>query len=202
VPNGFHHVGLTVADIRRSARFYARLGFKPERPVPMELDADWIKTMTGFDDAHMLIAHMQIGGTVLELLQYLAPVGAQRTSIGAADAGSAHVAVGTDDLSVEYERLKAHGVPFRSAPITVPNGPLAGGRAVYAQDPDGNTVELVEWPLESSIERIGESLRIERATRHAIARAVASGSGRATGPAGRPSPSGPPWPQAREGDHD
>jgi catechol 2,3-dioxygenase-like lactoylglutathione lyase family enzyme len=143
--NGFHHVGLTVADIARSARFYARLGFTPERPTPMEFNADWIKTMTGLDDAHVLIAHLQLDSTVLELLQYLAPTGAKSATLANADAGSAHIAVGTNDLSREYERLKSRGVAFRSPPITVPDGPLAGGRAVYAADPDGNTVELVEW---------------------------------------------------------
>lgn len=45
----------------------------------------------------------------------------------------------TDDLDADVERLKAHGVSFKSEIITA-----AGGRQVLVEDPSGNLIELFE----------------------------------------------------------
>jgi catechol 2,3-dioxygenase-like lactoylglutathione lyase family enzyme len=147
--HSFNHVGLTVADIATSARFYAQFGFTPEEPEAVVCDEQWIKTMSKYPDADLRIAWLELDGVTLELLQYESPVGGKTTPLGTNDAGSAHVAIGLDDVEAEYARLSAAGINFRSEPITVPDGPFAGIQAVYAIDPDGNTVELIQMPAES-----------------------------------------------------
>lgn len=144
----FDHAGFTVSDIHRSTEFYELLGFSRVRPEPVDVDTDWIKTMTGMPEAHLLIQHLSRGDgdTVLELLQYLAPRGEELARMRTADTGSAHVGIGVEDLASEYERLVAAGVRFRSEPIHITEGPFAGVRAVYAEDPDGYTVELLQQP--------------------------------------------------------
>lgn len=155
MPYTTDHFGITVADLERSAAFYGALGFGPYPPEVQDVDTDWIKTMTGFPDAHLRITQMSLGATRLELLQYVSPKGRTTVETQTLDAGNAHLGINVDDLDAEVERLRAGGFAVRSAPITVPDGPAAGVRAVYATDPDGNTVELVEWPPEKRRERDG-----------------------------------------------
>lgn len=147
------HVGITVADIETSAEFYHRLGFGPYPPNINVADKEWIKVMTGFDDAHLRITQMSLGKVRLELLQYVTPEGEKQVTTRTCDAGNAHMGINVDDLAWEYERLTEMGVEFRSAPIVVSDGADAGVKAVYLSDPDGNTVELVEWSPEKRAER-------------------------------------------------
>lgn len=144
--HSFNHVGLTVSDIAESARFYSLFGFTPEKPDAVVCDDQWIKVMSGYPDADLRIAWMELDGMTLELLQYESPAGGVSTPLATKDAGSAHVAVELDDVEAEHARLTSEGVEFRSAPITVPDGPWAGVKAVYAVDPDGNVIELIQMP--------------------------------------------------------
>jgi lactoylglutathione lyase/glyoxylase I family protein len=142
-----NHVGITVSDIKRSAAFYAKFGFAPEDPPVIDTsqhDSAWIKTLTSFPDAHLLLAHLKFDGLTLELLQYVAPTGNGSVEIATPDAGSAHLAFGVDDIDAAYERLRGEGVVFRSPPVYIPEGPFAGVKSVYFEDPDGNTVEMVQ----------------------------------------------------------
>ncbi len=145
MPRAFNHVGMTVSDIDRSTKFYEQFGFERIYPEPVDVDTAWIKTMTGFPTAHLKIQHLKLVETVLELLQYLAPAGQNQAGMPTSNTGAAHVAVGVDDIDVEVKRLSGLGVKFRSAPISIHEGPFAGVRAVYGIDPDGYTVEVIEW---------------------------------------------------------
>jgi catechol 2,3-dioxygenase-like lactoylglutathione lyase family enzyme len=138
------HVGLTVSEIDRSTKFYEQLGFVKKFELPVDDDTPLIKTITGFTDAHVKIQHLVLGESVLELLQYVAPVGQNQAAMPTCNPGSAHLAVRVDDLFEEIDRLSALGVKFRSEPITIREGAFAGARAVYGIDPDGYTVEIVD----------------------------------------------------------
>jgi catechol 2,3-dioxygenase-like lactoylglutathione lyase family enzyme len=138
------HVGLTVSDIDRSTKFYEQLGFVKKFDQPVDDDTPLIKTITGFPDAHVKIQHLVLGEAVLELLEYIAPVGENQAAMRTCNPGSAHLAVSVDDLFEEIARLSALGVKFRSEPITIREGVFAGARAVYGVDPDGYTVEIVD----------------------------------------------------------
>jgi catechol 2,3-dioxygenase-like lactoylglutathione lyase family enzyme len=87
----------------------------------------------------------------LELLEFSFPEGDPRAR-GLHHAGSAHACFLSDDLDAEHERLRALGVPIRSAggPVTVVGGPNDGGKGLYVEDPDGIPVEILQlarpWP--------------------------------------------------------
>jgi lactoylglutathione lyase len=142
----FNHVGMTVSDIARTTAFYERLGFVKVYDEPVDVDTPWIKTMTKMPDAHLKIQMLKLDGVVLELLQYLKPLGANQADMPTNHPGSAHVAIGVDDLTAEVASLKKAGVAVRSEPIAIHEGAFKGVRAVYAMDPDGYTVEFLEWP--------------------------------------------------------
>lgn len=140
----FDHFSIVVRDIARMATFYELLGFVRTEPEVYEMDTPWIKTLMGLDDAVVLTAAMSLDSVTLEFLQYGAPVSS--AEIEFIHRGAAHVGIAVDDLDQIYEHLTGLGVPSRSAPITVPDGPHVGTRAVFMVDPEGNLVELIQWP--------------------------------------------------------
>jgi catechol 2,3-dioxygenase-like lactoylglutathione lyase family enzyme len=142
VITGVHHFALTVSDADRSSAFYRDFGF--ELVSDREVDGGYVEEITGVRGAHVRIVHLSGFGHNLELLEYRRPKGRQEAR-ALPDVGSAHVCLLTDDLGTEVERLRARGVRFRSEePVTTTSGPNRGGRGIYALDPDGNAVEIVQ----------------------------------------------------------
>jgi catechol 2,3-dioxygenase-like lactoylglutathione lyase family enzyme len=142
-----HHTSFTVGDMERALGFYRDLlgmVVTSEREVANE----YIQTITAMPGAHLRIVYLQIAPGCdhrLELIQYLSPVDVtleQRTS----QPGCAHLALYVDDLAAAYRELSSKGVQFKSSPLDIPSGPMAGGKAVYLYGPDGVTLELMQAP--------------------------------------------------------
>ncbi len=139
---GVHHFALTVADADRSVEFYCGLGF--EIVSDREVEGGYVEEITGVERAHIRLVHLSGFGHNLELLQYLRPLGPQQAR-ALQDVGSAHICLLTDDLDADFARLRDGGIRFRSdGPVTTTSGPNRGGKGVYALDPDGNAVEIVQ----------------------------------------------------------
>ena len=139
---GVHHFALTVADVDRSTVFYGGLGF--DVVADREVSGGYVEEVTGVAGAQVRLVFLSGFGHNLELLEYCRPRGEQRAR-RFQDAGSAHICLLADDLDAAVERLRECGVRFRSAgPVAVTSGPNRGRRAIYAEDPDGNAVEIVE----------------------------------------------------------
>jgi catechol 2,3-dioxygenase-like lactoylglutathione lyase family enzyme len=151
VIKGVHHFALTVSDLERSLGFYGDLGF--EVVSDREVEGGYVEEITGIPGAHIRLAHLSGYGHNLELLEYKQPRGALHAR-DLQDAGSAHICLLTDDLDAAVREMRGRGVRFRSdAPVTTTSGPNRGGRGIYAEDPDGNAVEVVQlarpWGQES-----------------------------------------------------
>ncbi|MGK5742316.1 VOC family protein [Micromonospora sp. URMC 103] len=58
---------------------------------------------------------------------------------------TAHVNLEVDDIQAAYERMRAAGVRFTSAPRVVNEGTKLEGWAVAFSDPDGHGLALVQW---------------------------------------------------------
>jgi len=139
---GVHHFALSVSNADRAAAFYRDFGF--ELVSDREVEGGYVEEITGVPKAKIRLVHLSAHGHNLELLEYRRPRGEQRAP-SLQDVGSAHVCFLTDDLDTEIERLRALGVRFRSpGPVIVTSGPNRGGRGIYAEDPDGNAVEIVQ----------------------------------------------------------
>ena len=139
-----HHTGFTVASLEKSLAFYRDLlGF--EVVFQWNPRAPYIGELLGYPDVdlHAAILRLPNSDVFLELLEYR---GIPKKSVDMANGniGNAHIAFNVDELDPLYERLKASGVRTVSAPITPTIGPNKGGRAVYAIDPDGFRVELIQ----------------------------------------------------------
>ena len=133
------HVALSVADVERSIAFYRDLlGFTLlriiESPPAMRLG-----DVVGLPGCAARIAHLQLGGTMLELFEYQDPRGRpippDRTQ---ADQGFIHIGLRSSDARADHARLEASGVRFIHAPVEF----RPGVWIAYFRGPDGEVCEL------------------------------------------------------------
>jgi catechol 2,3-dioxygenase-like lactoylglutathione lyase family enzyme len=143
---GFDHVSVSTADLDRSIRFYSGL---LEIPI-LERGEDsgqQLRELVGLDDVSVRWADLDLGSDrILELLEFITPHGG---SIPRSlwDPGSGHFGLRVNDLDGLYSRLREANSPVRSKPVTwLEPGAWYGVRVLYAIDPDGAWVELVERP--------------------------------------------------------
>ena len=138
---------MTVGDLERSLGFYRDVVGLPVL-ARGEDDGPEIAELTGVAGARLRWADLDGGGgRIVELLEYRHP----RAPAAPAEPnapGSAHVALSVADLAGVRDRLSAAGVRVRSArPVTLEDaGAWTGVTCLYAVDPDGLTVELLERP--------------------------------------------------------
>jgi catechol 2,3-dioxygenase-like lactoylglutathione lyase family enzyme len=143
VVSGFSHTGIHVTDLRRSIRFYERVGLTVvARRTKSEL---YTRRLVGYPAATLEVAIMSIPGSdaVLEVIEYR---DANRSPVdtSTANPGTTHFCLLVRDLDVLHARLVAEGVRFVSDVQTPTAGPNEGGRVVYMLDPDGICVELLQ----------------------------------------------------------
>jgi catechol 2,3-dioxygenase-like lactoylglutathione lyase family enzyme len=93
--------------------------------------------------AEILIADMAAGESRVEFIQYLEPRSAPYPG-NPSVAGSAHLALLTDDIENERARLEQAGVRFHTPIRAVEDSGKTPWRWCYFRDPDGICVELVQ----------------------------------------------------------
>ena len=140
--SGLHHVNVVVSDTERAKAFYTEvLGLTVAEEV--EAAEDELSRGLGVPDAKLRATFLNLPNstTQIEMIEYLAPDAAPLTpGLSANRVGYGHVAFQVDDIDAEYERISAHGVTWVSTPVT-----LEGGlRFCWFNDPDGNTVEIIQ----------------------------------------------------------
>jgi catechol 2,3-dioxygenase-like lactoylglutathione lyase family enzyme len=138
------HVSVTCADLERSLAFYVNL-LGLQLAGRGESDDVELSTLTGLAGVRVRWAEVGLGrGQLLELLEYVAPEGAP-VRPAANDPGATHIGLAVEDLDAVHDRLVRASVPVRSGPVELrEQGTWSGVRCLYAQDPDGVTIELVE----------------------------------------------------------
>lgn len=121
-----HHVSVLVSDTQVALDFYCGvLGLEPDAGRP-ELDFPG--------------AWLQVGGQQIHLIALADPPVVGTTAIrGGRDR---HVALRVTDLNAIRSVLVARGIEH--------NLSRSGRRALFCRDPDGNALELIEVPGESS----------------------------------------------------
>jgi len=142
-------VGITVSDLDRSMDFYhSVLGFREERLI--EVDGDAYEELYGVFGMRLRIARMRLGDEYIELMQFLAPSGRPiPIDSRSNDLWFQHIAIITGNMDRAYARLREHKVAHASSgPQRLPDwNPNAGGiRAFYFRDPDGNHLEVLQFP--------------------------------------------------------
>ena len=140
------HVGICVENLERSQRFYTEaLGFK--EAGGLEVAGEPTATMLGLEALELHAVYLDREGFRIELLHYPVP-----GSVGEAVArpmnqlGLTHFALRVDDLEQAVERIVAHGGQVLES-TRVHNAEF-GSHLVYATDPDGTRLELVQTAVD------------------------------------------------------
>ena len=144
--NSLHHTGVVVANLEQMVRFYTeQLGMQ----VRLELDSIAPPTgnHTGIPRARRKLVFLGFPGEdhQVELVHYLDPP-ATNGYLDKHQLGAMHLCFNVDDLEASYQTLQAQGVRFVTEPKWSPTPEGLSIGVVYAQDPEGNWIELIQWP--------------------------------------------------------
>jgi catechol 2,3-dioxygenase-like lactoylglutathione lyase family enzyme len=158
-----HHVGMTVASIPDTQRFYSRhFGFAPSEET-IQITDDWFATGVDHEGAQVNIGWLRRDDLLIELHEYVQPKDNRRLSPDITDIAAGHIAFKVDDIDEVREKLLAEGIRFYSAPVEVSavgSAPqLAGIRWCYCEDPNGYIVEIFCEPATGGIDWDQEILK-------------------------------------------
>ena len=167
-PVALRSVTLSIPDLTRSEAFFAR-GLGLERSG-VALRAPEHEALWGVAGAQTRSCVLTAGSVLVELVQYLDPVGRpRRASYRISDQGILNIAFGARSRRGHgelYRRARAAGARENRRPIHMP-----GAGVVYVNDPDGCSVELL-WMSPASEKRWGFTPRPAaqrpRADTHAV----------------------------------
>ena len=141
----FNHVSVTCADFERSLDFYHRLVGLALREQGTVASPEHDEVI-GLGTVRLRYAELDmLGGGFLELFEYLTPKGKPVRS-RTCDPGNVHFALTVEDAEDIWQRLCGAGAVTRSRPVTLTKGEWRGARAFYALDPDGVTIEIIQFP--------------------------------------------------------
>ena len=140
---GVHHIGMTVANLRRSVEFYSTV-FGLDPGMIFDITAGEATAAALDLPRHkQKVALVPAGDILLELIEFVPP---RRQFDGRQDdVGYAYVCLGVTDIDAVYERLIAKGVKINTPPhLSEGPDPVTGSKFCIVKDPDGKNVELVE----------------------------------------------------------
>jgi glyoxylase I family protein len=139
------HTGITVSNLTRSLAFWRDvLGFQLSHRA--HHTGELAREVTGVPEAEISIAVLKGYGHKIELLEYLAPNDRRHVDLRPCDVGSVHVAFTVENLDAVLNAIAASGWRTAGQPQTLRSGPNAGKRVIYVRDPDGTTIEFMQFP--------------------------------------------------------
>ena len=143
-------VAITVEDLDRALPFYTEvLPFTVEEE--RELTGIEVSRLFGVFGTRARVARLTLGSEAIELVDFVAPTDGRPIPPDSRsnDLWFQHVAIIVSDMDAAYEHLRTHDVVHASqGPQVLPDwNPNAGGiAAFYFKDPDGNVLEILEFP--------------------------------------------------------
>ena len=139
----FNHIGLAVADLDRSRRFYEdALGFQYwwELDAPEEGTAKLLQLQPPVGLHAVYLVHDEV---VVELLEYRARPHAPSRQRPMDEPGLTHLSLAVEDLPAVLERVgRSGGTVLEDTNM---------GAAVMVRDPDGQLIELTSWAWRMSL---------------------------------------------------
>ena len=159
---GVGAVGMTVGDMDRTTEFFADvLSF--EKVSDVEVAGEAYEHLEGVFGLRMRVVHMRLGDESIDLTEYLAPRGRPApTDSRSHDHWFQHIAIIVSDMDRAYQWLRQHKVEHASSgPQLLPewNKNAAGIRAFYFKDPDGDVLEILQFPPGKGDPEVAPALR-------------------------------------------
>ena len=115
---GMNHTGFVVKDLERSVEFYSEV-VGLQVVARREREDGPISQIVGYEDSHIKLALLGIDqdrGHILELIEYLNPVSAERPTQERAVLGASHLAFNVTDIEGTFQRLLDNGAIRLNAP--------------------------------------------------------------------------------------
>jgi catechol 2,3-dioxygenase-like lactoylglutathione lyase family enzyme len=138
---GFHHIGISVADLDRSIAFYRDWFGMAEAGETVRFGGEDYLRIMGLPSPEGRMCMMAKDSLMLEMFEFARPTPAAKDpNYSVADHGLTHFGVCVENIDEIYERMSAAGVRFHCPVLNFPGGM----KAVYGRDPDGNVFELLE----------------------------------------------------------
>ncbi len=142
-------VGMTVSDMDRALDFYSTV-LTFEKISDVEVWGEGYDRLQGVFGLRMRVVRMRLGDESLELTEYLTPKGREIPKDSRShDRWFQHIAIIVSDMDRAYQWLRRHKVQHASpAPQRLPdwNANAGGIRAFYCKDPDGHSLEILQFP--------------------------------------------------------
>jgi len=144
----FAHTNIIARNWEKLAQFYIDVfdcdPVYPER----NMSGEWIDRLTGIKNVHIEGIHLRLpgynGGPTLEIFEYKPNYSIQDKPL-INRIGFAHIAFHVDDVDEKLDILLAHGGSKYGQLIEKEMAGLGILTVVYAQDPEGNIVEIQNW---------------------------------------------------------
>ena len=135
-----HHIAIVCSNLARSRAFYQEV-FGMEVLVDYGASEPYAKRDRLLGLENVSSRAMLLGNDCLriELIEFSAPRDESKSPPAINRVGFSHIAVQTEDIDGDYARLTRLGVPCNSEPID-----FGAVTALYARDPDGNTIEWLQ----------------------------------------------------------
>ena len=122
---GINHVGIRVANLENSRKFYEQLGFKfiagPMGPEPVAI----MEHPSGVNINFILNANSGVTNNVLMDIPERHP-------------GYTHIALDVNNIKMIEASIEKFGIQITEGPITLPDG----GIMFFIRDPDKNVIEF------------------------------------------------------------
>jgi glyoxylase I family protein len=140
------HVNVNCTDLDRSRAFYETVGFKTVVELgvggsPGMLTGLGLPAGSKARAVLMMLEPDKPRGTRLDLIEWIDPPTSGTTPPDLTHVGAVRIALWTIGIDEEYERLRAEGIEFISAPVPMGNGV----RFCCFPDPDGTVLELIDF---------------------------------------------------------
>jgi len=137
----WHHAAISVRDMDRALSFYRDLlGFEVDWERE-RYEGDGFAKVVGLQGAAARVVMLKGYGARLELFKYFTPSGQESPPKRMCDFGLPHFALTVKNIHSIYERFSKAGVEFNCPPQNL----RPGVWATYMRDPEGVTIELVEY---------------------------------------------------------
>ncbi len=141
---GIFHININVTNFERSLAFYQQLGFKVVKDLGEGGNPQFEKGLRMANPrgrAALLMLGDNKYATRIDLIEWKSPKVEGKPYPHLHHVGMARLALWTDTLQQDYERLKATGVEFFSEPQIMKDG----SSFVCFTDPDGTILEFIQF---------------------------------------------------------